>query len=342
MYIDLLRYYEKASREPIDPQLKELFFPVEERSVYWEEDENAIDRRTPSSPKRTDMYYAIVDSERRRLFSIVSSTYLLITNQKAYWLSHAIANTLFKKPDENEPFGFVPIRTWINDIRSACEISIVRKIDGYQPELNDGWVAGITMQNSYNQSKALTYYIGFFNVHHNISVILPENSIFFKLKKTKYDDILNQINKQLSKQQDITEIYEVEQAFRKKLEDLKNTPMDGNMFLAFFCKFFGISRKGVERDGDICMALQMRDFINERKQLYIEKYGQNAYAFLLGISDYIDNYEEVRLGNSYMNYHIQAGQWADEYLKEVAKPNFSLYKYIGEDAFDTAVWLNTL
>ena len=67
-----------------------------------------------------------------------------------------------------------------------------------------------------------------------------------------------------------------------------------------------------------------------------------AYAFLLGISDYIGNYEDVRLGNNYMNYHIQAGQWADEYLKEVAKPDFSLHKYIGEEALDTAWWLNTL
>jgi hypothetical protein len=339
---ELRRYYDKACLEPKDPQLKELFFPVDTRSVFWESDENAIDPEIPSRPQWTDRYYAIVDRERRHLFTIVSASYLLITNLEAYRVAHAIANTLFKKPDENETFGFVPFRTWINKNRSTCEISIVRKIDGYQPELNDGWVTGIVMQNSYNKSKALTYYIGFFNERHKLSLILPENSISFKLKKSKYDDILYQIFEQLSEQRNITKINKVEQAFRMKLEDLKNTPMDGNMFLAFFCKFFGISRKGVEREGGIHSALSKRDFINERKQLYIEKYGQNAYAFLLGISDYIDNYEEVRLGNSYMNYHIQAGQWADEYLKEVAKPNFSLYKYIGEDAMDTAWWLNTL
>ena len=133
---------------------------------------------------------------------------------------------------------------------------------------------------------------------------------------------------------------EVEEAFLKKLDDLKNTPMDGNVFLAFFCKFFHISKKGIERD--IFEAKRKRDFINERKMLYIDKYGQNAYAFLLGISDYISNYNDIRFSNSYMTYHIQAGQWADEYLKEAAKPNFSLYKYIGEDALNTASWLNTL
>ena len=41
-------------------------------------------------------------------------------------------------------------------------------------------------------------------------------------------------------------------------------------------------------------------------------------------------------------YQLQAGQWADDYLKESSKPGFSLYKYIVEDAFNTASWLNTL
>ena len=75
---------------------------------------------------------------------------------------------------------------------------------------------------------------------------MPENSINFKLKKNKYNDIINQIAEQLASSK-VNRIKEVEEAFLKKLDDLKNTPMDGNMFLAFFCKFFHISKKGIER-----------------------------------------------------------------------------------------------
>lgn len=339
MYGELLRYYEEAREGYIDPQLDELFFPVEYRSVYWEKGENALGRRMPSYPEWTDRYVAIVDRERSYLFTIASESYLLVSNLEAYWISQAIAKFFFKKPDNNDNFEFVPFKKWMNKTRSACEISIYRKIDINQPKLNNGWCAGITMLNSYNKSVALTYYIGFFNVHHNLSLILPENSINFKLKKNKYNDIINQIAEQLASSK-VNRIKEVEEAFLKKLDDLKNTPMDGNMFLAFFCKFFHISKKGIEKD--IFEAKRKRDFINERKMLYIDKYGQNAYAFLLGISDYISNYNDIRFSNSYMTYHIQAGQWADEYLKEAAKPNFSLYKYIGEDALNTASWLNTL
>ena len=133
MYEELSCYYDKASREPIDPQLKELFFPVDCRSVYWEKDENAIGLRLPSYPEWTDRYYAIVDKDRRSLFTIASESYLLVTNLEAYWISHAIAKFIFKKSDNNENFEFVPFRKWLNNSRSSCEISICRKIDINQP-----------------------------------------------------------------------------------------------------------------------------------------------------------------------------------------------------------------
>ena len=346
--IEISRYYDDARNGRIDPHLIELFFPVDERSVFWETDENAKDYRKPTiwnqntSIEWTERYYAIVDREESHLFTIVSKSYLLVDNLEAYWNSLAIANYLFKKPDANENFEFVPFKRWLKKDRSACEISICRSINYNQPNLRGGWCSGVTMLNSYNKSVALTYYIGFFHPGYRISILLPEYSISFKLKKDKNNSIHSQIAKQLAGNAKADMLQGMEEAFLKKLDNLKKTPMDENMFLAFFCKFFHISRKNIERLNEIDEARRKKTFINERKELYIKQYGQNAYAFLLGISDYISNYDDKRFSDSYLFYHIQAGEWADEYLKESSKPDFSLYKYIGEDAINTASWLNLL
>lgn len=363
---EIKRYYREAQNGYIDPNLDELFFPVDKRSVFWEmaEESSAPEPweisetneciqleiwhlnkkkqsdKKPIDPEWTDRYYAIVDREESNLFTIVSESYLLITNKVAYWISLAIANYLFKKPDANENFEFVPYKKWLREDRASCEISICRSINYNQPNLIDGWCSGVTMLNSYNKSVALTYYVGFFNPSYRISILLPQYSISLKLKKDS--SILKQIAKQLAGNAITNLIQGMEKAFLDKLDKLQNTPMDGNMFLAFFCKFFHISRRRIERLNEIDEARRKRTFINDKKELYIKKYGQNAYAFLLGISDYISNYDDKRFNESYLFYHIQAGEWADDYLEKASKPDFSLYKYIGEDAMNTASWLNLL
>lgn len=362
------RYCTEASNSSIDPRLTELFFPVDERSIYWEWAEERglpepgkISERNecreltiwdlnkkkrsdkkPIDPEWTDRYYAIVDREENQLFTIVSESYLLVDNKMAYWIALALAKYLFKKPDTNENFEFVPFKKWLRKDRAACEISICRSINYNQPNLIDGWCSGVTMLNSYNKSVALTYYVGFFNPRYRISILLPGYSISLKLKKDRNNSIPKQIATQLAGNARTYKIQEMEKAFLEKLDNLKKTPMAENMFLAFFCKFFHISKKSIERQNEVDEARRKRTFINEKKELYVKKYGQNAYAFLLGISDYISNYDDKRFNDRYLFYHIQAGEWADNYLEESSKPDFSLYKYIGEEAINTAAWLNLL
>lgn len=346
---DLINYYENAKINDTDPRLDELFFPVDERFVFWEKDETKVGGLykipcdpKPINPEWTGRYYAIVDREQEYLFTIASESYLLVSNIEAYWISLAMANYLYKKPDVNENFDFFPFKKWLREDRASCEISICRDIDYNQPNLRDGWCSGITMLNSYNKSVALTYYIGFFNPIFNISILLPGNAISFKLKKNSNYGILNQIAKEFAKCDVANFIQRKEQEFLSLLDDLKKSPMDGNLFLAFFCKFFRISRKSLERAKNLDEAREMKAFINEKIKRYTEEYGQNAYAFLLAISDYISNYENRRFSDSFLSYHVQAGEWANDYLNEVSKPDFSLYKYIGEEAINTASWLNLL
>lgn len=325
------------------PESGEISMTNECRELtIWDLNEKKRSDKKPKDPEWTDRYYAIVDREESHLFTIVSESYLLVDNKMAYLIALALAKYLFKKPDTNENFEFVPFKKWLRKDRAACEISICRSINYNQPNLIDGWCSGVTMLNSYNKSVALTYYVGFFNPRYRISIILPGYSLRLKLKKDINNSIPKQIAKQLAGNGMVYKIKDMEEAFLEKLDNLKKTPMDENMFLAFFCKFFHISRKNIERLNEIDEAKRKRTFINERKELYVKKYGQNAYAFLLGISDYISNYDDKRFNDSYLFYHMQAGEWADNYLEEVKKPDFSLHKYLGADALDTASWLNLL
>lgn len=340
-YSDLERFYYEELNKPLDSELEALFFPVEERDVYWEKDERK-QSNNPSKPEFTDRYFAIVDKERNSLFTIVSESYDLVTNIEAYFISRAIARYMFRSDNSNDNFEFVPVYHWINKNRSVCEISIGRKLDINQPKLNDGWIAGITMLNSYNKTVALTYYVGFFRENsfgnRPLCLLLPENLMSLKVKKDKYNNMFSQIEEQLMDLEEKKRIQDMEQSFMKKLDDLKNIAMDGDMFMALFCKFFHITKQRYNNDE----AREMRNFVKERKNLYIREYGENAYAFLLAISDYISNYEYFHLRINFFNYQTQAGQWVNDYLKESTKDDFSPYRYIGEEAFDTAHWLNTL
>lgn len=339
---EIRRYYRKASNEPLHPRLYELMFPVDARNVYWEESDHRTSGHEPMYPRYTSHYYAIVDRERRYLFTIVSDSYLLITNIEAYWIEQAIAQFVFWRADDNNNYKFVPYSESLRKDRACCNISIARQIDINQPEIKDGWFAAINMVNSYNKSVALSYYIGFVNSRYNISLIFPENAIKFKLKKDKNNDIVGQIADQLAGSKGMYSIKNLEEKFIKKIKRLQAATMDGNMFLAFFCKFFFISKQRIINSKKIAEAIERRDFINKRKEFYINKYGQNAYSFLLGISDYISHYEQRHVTGGNLNFQLQAGQWAEDYLKESSRPDFDLYTYIGKEAFNTASWLNTL
>ena len=168
------RYCTEASNSSIDPRLSELFFPVDERSIYWEwaEESSASEPweisetnecreltiwdlnekkrsdKKPIDPEWTDRYNAIVDREENHLFTIVSESYLLVDNKMAYWIALALANYLFKKPDTNENFEFVPFKKWLRKDRAACEISICRSINYNQPNLIDGASGGERLVNS--------------------------------------------------------------------------------------------------------------------------------------------------------------------------------------------------
>lgn len=198
------------------------------------------------------------------------------------------------------------------------------------------------MLNSYNKSVALTYYVGFVNSRHNVSVIFPENSINFKLKKNVSKDLMEQIAEQLAFSNGRYSIDKIEENFKKKIDKLKAADMAGIQFLSYFCKFFHITKQDIIIRGEQEEAIQKRDFFNERTAKYIKEYGQNAYSFLLGISDYITNFETRKIGDNILPMQIETGKWADNYLKESAKPDFDAYTYIGKEAFNTANWLSTL
>lgn len=340
----ILRYYTMVRHKPLPENIQLIKFPVDIRRVYWEKSEKVnFAVNSYVLPEFTGRYMAIVDKEKQHLFTIASDSYLLVTNEEAYWIEQAIAKFIFWKPDNNTNYDFVPYDVYLrNRDRACCSVSIARQIDMNQPEIKDGWFAAITMMNSYNKSIALSYFIGFGNSKHHISLIFPENAIKLKLKKNVSQGLIEQIAEELSHSNGMYAIDQIEQAFAEKIKKLKDAVMDGNMFLAFFCKFFKITKNKIASINDYQQAIERRDFINNKRDLYINLYGANAYAFLLGISDYITHYERRNnIGNPFSN-QLQAGQWADDYLKESSKPGFSLYKYIGEEAFNTASWLNTL
>ena len=113
-------------------------------------------------------------------------------------------------------------------------------------------------------------------------------------------------------------------------------------FLA--AKAFGIK---VDKDK---VSLRQREVLGQSAKRivdaakeYFAEMGNNAYAIFNVLSDFASF--PVAYGHQSIFIHglqRKVGLWADELIQEAKKADFSLYKYIGEEAMNTAFFLESL
>ncbi len=319
----------------VNRSLSEVLFPVEERPV------NFVDRqgrfwKIPQSK-------AIVDSNTSRTFAVVSKNYRLVTNREAYDIADYIIRGVFPGYTLKD---FVVFNIYMPKTKGSCRIDLIVPHTELSPfgDESDQWTPFVRITNSYNKTYLLKYEIGFCRWICLNGVIFGQKGVTLAFNHTQITQKdLDEIIKKAIKQ--IGNIRDLWLEFEKKLKRLREISIPESLSLAMFCKAFGI----VIKDEKKLKPLQKKSLGIKAKQIltaskdYFDELGNNAYAIFNVLTDFASFPEGTSNSDNFVHsYQRKVGDWVNEILKEYEKEDYSLYKYVGEDAMNTAFILEAL
>ncbi len=324
------------------PDISKAFFPVEKQPLYWTSNPLPKDE-----PKEYDLSYyeypfghltfdkdhaAIVDMERRHVFTCSNMSYALITNEEAYIWGREIANLFFL-----DTHDFVCYRLFLTRYRAVCEMDICRKIELNQPMINGGWCSFIRIMNSYDQSQVLSYEVGFYNVLKQYGIIFPDLSI--KISERHSGSIKKIKSKIISKVRNRTSwrSQQIEMDFINKMIKLHKIRMTDIEMFALFCKIFKIKQSSNLTSGQEDTLKKQLAFIQYSIQKRCHKDQGNGEDFVNVIADYIAHFDDKKMKEHLNHYQIELGKWVDEFLKVAEKGQEAVLNYMNE-YLATAFW----
>ncbi len=318
-------------RENKIEDIKDAFFPVDRRPVY-----------TTSSKKDSNLielpgHFAIVDAENEKAFSVVTGDYELVTNQEAYDFAAKIMSQVFQATGLNdlECFNIIMPKS-----RSFCHIDLAKKGSEFKPWQDDKWVAFLRITNSYNRTRLLRYELGFCRW-------ICKNGMIFGKKSIEFSSahIRGNVSRIHNFENNIGLIREIEATMTKKLHHLKRFYVPQKDMLGILCKTFSIkppeppetppnktdSDQTNAYEAQKNRAIKLRNFARSLINEYFEDMGPHGYAALNVLTDFATYPEGLTGGvNRVHSLQTKCGEWIDEFVESIQKPDFSFDEYLGE------------
>lgn len=315
--------------------LRKAFFPVGLCPVSWT-DINGEKHNVPGSR-------AVIDMEKRTVLSIVSDKYVLLPNAMAVDVADYVIRAVFPGRTLDD---FTCFNIHMPLTRSSCRIDLIIPHDFYSPfgDQHEDWTPFLRISNSYNKTLTLRYEIGFCRSICLNGVIFGKKSItfsmnhLFTLETTKIDRFIEKTRHEIG---DIDSLWlEV----KERLNALRRIEIPATLILPMFCRAFKINVteeivKDYQTDSLAAKAAQILDSGRQ----YFDDLGNNAYALLNVLTDFASFPEGVGRPDRFIHgYQRKVGDWADELLAESKIDGFSLDKFIGKKAMDSASFMRTL
>lgn len=315
--------------------INDVLFPVEVRPVLYV-DNNGHTKFIPQSK-------AIVDPRTSYTFAVVSRSYRLITNREAYEIADYIIRGVFPGLTLKD---FVVFNIYMPRTKGSCRIDLIKPHTFENPfgDETDQWTPFVRITNSYNKTFLLKYEIGFCRWICLNGVIFGQKGVTVafnhtEITKKDLDEIIEKAIKQIGN------IRNLWSAFEKKLKRLKDITIPESLALAMFCKAFGIvikDEKKLKPNQIESLGIKAKQIVRISKD-YFDELGNNAYAIFNVLTDFASFPEGTTNFNNYVHsYQRKVGDWVDDLIKEYDKEGYSHYKYIGEDAMNTAFILEAL
>ena len=319
-----------------EADIKQAFFPViEQNDIYW------FDKS--DHPYYINGYKAIVNGNNKRTFAVVSNNYHLVLNEDAYKMADYFIKGIFNGLTLND---FKPFNVYLSKTKSSCRIDLIMPNSPFKAFGKDTerFIPFVRISNSYNKTVSLKYEIGFCRWMCLNGCIFGGKSMTFSFAHNK--EITNkQINIWIEDtRKDIGQINNLWIAYEAKLKHLKEIDFPQSMVLPIFCKIFDIKVEKKERSQkrDENLALKANVIINASKE-YFNEMGNNAYALYNVLTDYASYPLGGNISTNFTHgYQRRVGSWIDEFIQESGKEDFSLSKYIGDEAMDIAFHLESI
>lgn len=318
-------------RESKIEDINDAFFPVDRRPVY-----------TTSSGGSNDLielpgHFAIVDAENEKAFSVVTADYELVKNKDAYDFAAKIMSQVFQTTGltDLECFNIIMPKS-----RSFCHIDLVKKGCEFKPWQDDKWVAFLRITNSYNRTRLLRYELGFCRWICKNGMIFGKKSIEFSSAHTR-----GGITRIHNFENSIGTIRDIEATMTKKLHHLKRFYVPEKDMFGILCKTFSIKppeppeilpKKSDSANNDTYeiqknRAIRLRNFANSLIKEHFGEMGSHGYAALNVLTYFATRPEGITGGITRVHsLQTKCGEWIDEFVESIQKPDFSFDEYLGE------------
>lgn len=325
------------------PDITEAFFPVKKQPIYWDDNPIPEDKSIKEIVDSSYHYLlglmhfdkdhaAIVDMERKYVFTCANMTYALITNEEAYDWGIEIAKIFFI-----DTHDFVCTRLFLNRKRSVCEMDICRKIELNQPMINGGWFSFIRIINSYDQSQALSYEVGFYNVLNQYGIIFPDLSIKLYERHSGSKKIIKERILKDAMMRTSWRAHQIGIDFINKMNKLHRIKMTDIEMFALFCKIFKIKQSSNLTPGQEDTLKRQLKFIENSIKKHCQPDQGNGRDFVNVIADYIAHFDDNNMKLHINHYQLELGRWVDEFMKVADKGQEAILNYMNE-YLATAFW----
>ncbi|MGN0206999.1 MAG: DUF932 domain-containing protein [Muribaculaceae bacterium] len=314
--------------------LKDAFFETSIEPIYWVDNANRRHKITGQK--------AIIDITTGKSISVVSSQYNFVRNQEAYEIADFIVQRIFEGMTLQQ---FECYNVYMPKSKGSCRIDLIIPYSKDNPfaDKKDTWTPFIRISNSYNRTLVLKYEIGFCRWICKNGAIFGQKGITISINHSKRIDS-RRIQYEIEHMENVIGVRSLMSEFLEKMEMLKSLKLPESIALQMYCKAFGIKvdkKKVTPRQREI-LGQSAKRIVDAAKEYFAEM-GNNAYAIFNVLSD-IASFP-VAYGNQSIFIHglqRKVGLWAEEFIHEAKKSDFSLYKYIGEEATNTAFFMESL
>jgi hypothetical protein len=259
------------------------------------------------------------------VFSVVTSDYDLVTNEKALELGRLCFKEVFTITDVRKMKSFNVI---MPATRSFCHMDFLHDGAEFQPFDKDSWQPYLRITNSYNRMYALNFDLGFCRKICKNGVIFGKKNIVFKFVHTKSSP-----DPALKFKLRAGELSKMEAEFTEALLNLKRFHVPRKVMWALACKVFEQSCPD-----DASKRLQELWELKQRAiagltETYFGTLGENGYAALNVLTDFASRPVGMISAEQRIDgLQRQSGSWMGEFIAAMEHRDFNFETYLGEYA----------
>ncbi len=254
--------------------LAAVLFPVRRGSVFAE--------TQPGRMVRVDGKRALVNEDSRRVVSVVSARYQVLTNKKALEFARRFCITTFPT---TAPAGWYVSEVETPLTRSHCHIDLRYSGD----VLTEDWAFGsgksdlyapfIRVTNSYNQTRALSIQVG-------VQRLACTNGMMYGDALTiRVPHHTPEMERKIERLIDEAKFRKLRRELRHRFQRLTEAGIPHSSFLVIIQSVLGLSKpRDLPTDRQQAWDC-LESFIDSTATRYVRQLGENGYALVNAITD---------------------------------------------------------